>query len=162
MFGIYYKVKLLNFEIMKYLFSLLLVVIILFSISCKKDLIQESQSNDKLLFDKPEKLYRLVSCAYTYDGVAYSGFECALGAYKQCLINAECQPIEYNGEWLPLPKSFPSSWGFTQEEEDNWDLGYDVIKNTDKFITDHYNFFIFMYENGFTLHPDTLMKYNEE
>jgi hypothetical protein len=145
----------------KLVFIALLIGSILF-VGCEKE--NESVTYTNISKDnhkEPKKLYRMLSCAYQSNGTDYSGVECALGAYEQCLAQADCQPIVYQGGWLPLPQSFPPEWGFTQEEENNWDDGNDIIENSDEFIENHYEFFLFMFESGYSLHPDTLMLYNE-
>lgn len=147
---------------MKKIFLFLITISIFSFSSCKKEEIIDS--NIEPTIDKqsqPAMLYRLLSCVYISNGVEYSGYECVTGAFEQCLNETDCHPIEYEGGWLPLPTSFPIDWGFTPEEEERWDLGEDIMENSDEFIESHYDFFVFMYESGIILHPDTIMKYND-
>ncbi len=142
------------------------MMVVGFMVSCSKDKTltdtdtRNTSSKDNYTQQKEPKVYRVVTCVYIDKGVKYSAIECAVGMFKQCKQQADCYPINYNGKWLPIEESFPSSWGFSEEEKNKWKNGEDIIETSDDYIDSHYGFFLQMYELGITLHPDTIKMYN--
>ncbi|HOB27568.1 MAG TPA: hypothetical protein PKJ07_05460 [Bacteroidales bacterium] len=101
----------------------------------------------------------LQSCLYRIEGNCVYGVCCTPGAFEQCPCCFPCTPIIIEGSYITLDcANILEKFGFTVDEISIWQNDKNALECSDTFILNHYNFYLLLYEQGLSKHPDEMLK----
>lgn len=105
----------------------------------------ESTTNQKAL------TYRSFTCAVPLpDGISgpgEKGSECGVAAVSSCNKYQACEKLNY-----PFIQET-----FSALEIERWENGEDILEDNPSFVADHYDFYLFLHNNGNGMHPDEII-----
>jgi hypothetical protein len=147
---------------MKKIVLSLLVIVAFVITSCEKE-DYKRQSTLTNIEKAPDFKYVLRACDIEVNDVPCFGIKCTDATYRQCPVGFPCQAVIVNGDPIPLEMvDVLQDLGFTDCEINAWINGEfeEVLLPTDEFIENHYAFYLALYEQELSFHPEALMKFN--
>lgn len=136
-----------------------IVSFMIFLSSCEKEITDYPQGEKEVLGLLDH--YVLRNCLVAESGSHYAGYKCSWGFTETCPKQISCRPmLDDNGLKIPLEISQPTliGLGFTNEEIAQWINGVEFLNDTTpESILQRYEFYLYMWESGITLHPDTII-----
>ena len=144
----------------------ILLFFIITLISCQKeDYLQVNkessirQSDSKYeIFMAPNDKYSIATCAYDIgDGKNVYGVQCYRTDFiNQCPKAFSCTPVKIGDDYIELKKII--ELGFSQADIDKWLKGEDILTNEKWFVERFYDFYVILYNQGLSYHPDEIIK----
>jgi len=131
------------------IFGFVIVLFVLTSCDKSEDIVYEKTSMDtqsSTIKTEVEKKYRSFTC--TTDA-GLKGTKCAISAWSSstCKKATDCKASDDN----------ILSQSFTEQELADWSEGTYEFEYTESYIRDHYDYFLYLYENELSFHPDTVI-----
>lgn len=113
-------------------------------------------SKSKSLNNKTNNMsYKRFDCLVDLPDGVYGpkelGTKCEVASFASCNKFQECKSVN---------EQVVNS-NFSPTEIQAWRAGELVFENTDEFINDHYNFFLYLHEEEDGMHPDDIISEND-